>query len=73
MPPIKGKMLAYPEEDIKNALEDVRLGMLVATAAKKPSVQCLLYKSKGKSPTERKMGPKTILSREEEDVIDCKF
>ena len=57
---------------MKEAIQDVRNNYTpVQKAAKKygtPRI-ALKYKVKGKSPMERKMGPKTILSYEEEIVI----
>lgn len=71
MPPIKGKMLNYSIQQMDNAIEDVLRGIPVATAAKKHNVPriTLLYKSRGKSPRERKMGPQSYLTIQEEKVF----
>ena len=57
---------------MKEAIQDVRTNNTpVWTAAKKYGVPriTLKYKVEGKSPMERKMGPQTILSYEEETFI----
>lgn len=58
----------YTEDQMKNALEAVANGMPISTASKLYNVPriTLMYKHKGKSPIERKMGPETILTKEEE-------
>ncbi|KAJ4429219.1 hypothetical protein ANN_26222 [Periplaneta americana] len=67
MPPIKGKMLNYSTEQMEKALNDVGMGMPVATAAKIHKVPriTLLYKYKGKSPKSIRMGSELILNEEE--------
>lgn len=71
MPPVKGKMLNYPEEQMNLAVDAVRKGMPVATAAKRFSVPriTLMYKAKGKTPQHRRMGPDTVLKKEEENLL----
>ncbi|KAG5881526.1 hypothetical protein JTB14_008452 [Gonioctena quinquepunctata] len=71
MPPIKGQMLKYSEQQMQNALADVSRGIPVATAAKHHGTPriTLLYKSKGESPNFREMGPESFLTREEESVL----
>ncbi|KAG5862959.1 hypothetical protein JTB14_030545 [Gonioctena quinquepunctata] len=54
------------------ALEAVARGLPVATAAKIPSVPrvTLMYKSSGRLPTECRMGPSTVLTTNEEDLLE---
>lgn len=54
-----------------NALSAVRSGMPVKTASKtfKVPKTTLLYKFKGINPESRKMGPATIFSKTEEDLL----
>lgn len=72
MPPVKGKMLNYPEEQMNLAIDAVLRGMPVATAAKRFSVPriTLMYKAKGKSPKTRRMGPDPVLTNEEEYILE---
>ncbi|KAK9500067.1 hypothetical protein O3M35_001405 [Rhynocoris fuscipes] len=67
----KIKKFAYPQAKMIAALQDVSNGMPVATAAKKHQVPrvTLLYKSKGKTPIERRMGPPSILTQDEENEL----
>ncbi|XP_060803913.1 uncharacterized protein LOC132902523 [Amyelois transitella] len=71
MPPIKGKMLSYSEEDMMKAYSDVKSGMSISAASKKYSIpySTLSYKVNGKTPLERRMGPVSYLSAEQEDII----
>lgn len=71
MPPIKGKMLQYSEEAMAAAIADVERGLPVATSAKKHQVPrvTLLYKVRGKTPKERKMGRDSYLPAETEAVL----
>lgn len=71
MPPVKGKMLMYSEKQMEDALLEVNRGVPVATAARHHNVPrvTLLYKARGKTPAHRKMGPDTVLSKEEELVL----
>ncbi|CAG9828044.1 unnamed protein product [Diabrotica balteata] len=68
---MRRKMLAYPEEAVAAAIEDVRLGMSIASAAKRHQVPrvTLLYKVKGKTPISRRTAPKTILTSDEENLL----
>lgn len=61
----------YTPEQMTAALEAVRRGVAVASAAKQFNVPrvTLLYKSTGKSPLECSMGPPTILSTAEENIL----
>ncbi|KAL3286195.1 hypothetical protein HHI36_000706 [Cryptolaemus montrouzieri] len=61
----------YPEEAMRDALQAVRNGMPVKTASKTFNVPrtTLLYKFKGINHESRKMGPATIFSREEENLL----
>ncbi|KAG5883196.1 hypothetical protein JTB14_013903 [Gonioctena quinquepunctata] len=54
------------------ALEAVARGIPVATAAKIHSVPrvTLMYKSSGRLPTECRMGPRTVLNTNEEDLLE---
>lgn len=71
MPPVKGRMLNYTEAQMANAIRDVLAGTPCATAAKQYSVPriTLMYKVKGKTPKYRRMGPDTVLSKDEEDLL----
>ncbi|XP_030751725.1 jerky protein homolog-like [Sitophilus oryzae] len=71
MPPIKGKMLSYPEEQMEAAIAAVSAGEAVARAAKTYNVPraTLTYKIKGITPRERRMGPNPILREDEEKVL----
>ncbi|KAJ8887474.1 hypothetical protein PR048_013689, partial [Dryococelus australis] len=71
MPPMKGKMLHYSEQQINDAIDDVLRGTAVATAAKCHSVPrvTLLYKMTGRTPRKRQMGPQPMLTREQDDVL----
>lgn len=65
------KILQYAESAMQDALKAVRNGMPVKTAADNFKVPrtTLLYKFKGTNPESRKMGPATIFSSEEEDLL----
>ncbi|KAL3269319.1 hypothetical protein HHI36_008391 [Cryptolaemus montrouzieri] len=65
------KILLYPEEAMKNALQAERNGMPVKTASRTFKVPrtTLLCKFKGINPEFRKMGPATIFSIEEENLL----
>ncbi|KAG5884914.1 hypothetical protein JTB14_034112 [Gonioctena quinquepunctata] len=54
------------------ALEAVARGIPVATAAKIHSITrvTLMYKSSGRLPTECRMGPSTVLTTNEEDLLE---
>lgn len=69
--PKKRKFFQYSEDDMKNAIIAVREGLPTRTAAKRYGVpfSTLQYKIKGKTPEGRKMGPSTMLTPEEEDLI----
>ena len=67
MPTIKGRFCNYTEEAMREAIHDVKTNHTpIRTAAKKYGVPriTLKYKVEGKSPTERKMGLRSILSNE---------
>ena len=71
-PAIKGQFCNYSEKAMNEAIQDVRTNNApFQTAAKKYGIPriTLKYNVEGKSPMERKMGPQTILSYEEETVI----
>ncbi|XP_073991864.1 uncharacterized protein [Rhodnius prolixus] len=61
----------YSDDQMKAALQDVGQGTTVSEAAKKHSVPrvTLMYKVKGISPVSRRMGPSTVLTSEEEEVL----
>lgn len=65
------KKLIYSEEQMLAALEDVRKGMAVSTASKIYNVprSTLSDKYHGRSPVERKMGPESVLSNEDEKLL----
>lgn len=72
MPPVKGKMHLYTEEEMAKAVDDVRKhGVSVAAAAKNNNVprSTLINQLSGKSPSERRMGPESILSKIEEGLL----
>lgn len=62
----------YSEEQMNEAIADVKRGLAVSAAVKKkhnvPRVT-LMYKSKGKTPIKRKMGRDSYLAKEEEGVL----
>lgn len=65
------RRLQYSEEQMKKALQAVADGMKVTTASKLYGVPrtTLLYKNIGVYPKERKIGPDTVLSKEEENLL----
>ncbi|XP_068084186.1 tigger transposable element-derived protein 2-like [Anabrus simplex] len=65
------KIWNYPEESMLNAIQDVKRGVPIATAAKQHGVPriTLMYKAKGKSPIARRKGPCSTLNSEEEKTI----
>lgn len=72
MPGKKGAFLSYSDEAMTQAVNDVRLhDTPIRAAAKKFGVprQTLANKVTGKSPLARKMGPATMLTKEEEERI----
>ncbi|KAJ8892608.1 hypothetical protein PR048_005189 [Dryococelus australis] len=71
MPPVKGKMLRYSEQQMNDATDYVLKGTAVATAVKRDSVPrvTLLYKMTGKTPRKRQTGLQPVLTREEENVL----
>uniref|UniRef100_T1HGR0 HTH psq-type domain-containing protein n=1 Tax=Rhodnius prolixus TaxID=13249 RepID=T1HGR0_RHOPR len=64
------KILAYSQEQIQDALEDIGRGSSVVSAARRHGVPriTLLYKVNGKIKKNR-MGPNPILSQEEENIL----
>lgn len=72
MPPVKGKMHSYSEEEMAKAVEDVQKhGVSVAAAARNNNVprSTLINQLSGKSPSERRMGPESVLSKIEEGML----
>ncbi|KAJ4425929.1 hypothetical protein ANN_27555 [Periplaneta americana] len=71
MAPQPSKILKYPQSAMAAALDEVKRGKPVKTAASKYGVPktTLLYKVKGKYPVSRKMGPATVFSIEEEHLL----
>ncbi|KAG5889095.1 hypothetical protein JTB14_002123 [Gonioctena quinquepunctata] len=65
------RRLQYSEEQMQKALAAVANGMEVFTASKTFCVPktTLLYKSTGVYPIERKIGPESVLSTEEELLL----
>lgn len=65
------KKLQYSEQDLQNALLAVENGMSFYKASQIYNIPktTLLYKKSGKTPMARRMGPETILSEEEENLI----
>ncbi|KAH9642242.1 hypothetical protein HF086_005572 [Spodoptera exigua] len=71
MPPIKGKMFSYSEDYMVKAYTEVKSGISISAAAKKYNIpySTLSYKVHGKTPFERRMGPESYLSTEQENVL----
>lgn len=71
MPPVKGQMFRYSEEDMEKAIEEVLRGQAVSTTAKKYNIPrvTLLYKSRGTTPRKRKMGPQPYMLPEQERIL----
>lgn len=71
MPPIKGQMLIYSEEQMQRAIAEVQNGRSIASAAKMNKVprSTLINKVKGISPQERRMGPDSVVTRDEERIL----
>lgn len=65
-------MPKYTDDDVQKALEDIKNGAKIQSTAKKHGIprSTLSDKVSGKSPRVRKMGPETILSIEEENVLE---
>ncbi|XP_068229518.1 tigger transposable element-derived protein 1-like [Palaemon carinicauda] len=62
----------YSEEDIKKALEDIEeLGLSMRAAGRKYGIpeSTLRHKRSGYHPISKKMGPKTVLTDAEEEVL----
>lgn len=72
LPPKKMPKFQYTEEMMESALKAVREGKMSSRkAAREYAVpfSTLQYKIKRKIPEHRKMGPSTVLSTEEEDML----
>lgn len=67
----KKPFFKYSKEQMEDAIADVKRGLAVATSARKHKVPrvTLMYKIQGKTPTERKMGRDSYLTKEEEGVL----
>ncbi|KAJ4438109.1 hypothetical protein ANN_14048 [Periplaneta americana] len=67
----KPAILRYSEESMAAALNAVRKGQSITSAAKEFGVPktTLLYKASGKYPEGRKMGPDTLFTKEEESFL----
>lgn len=67
----KSKVLKYSELQMEKAIEDVKRGVSHSVAAKNNNVprSTLISKIKGYAPVERRMGPQSILTKEEETVL----
>ena len=75
MPGKRGSFLKYSEDAMIAAVENVlNFNTPIRTAAKQFGVPriTLKYKVDGKSPIERRMGPDTILTKEEETEV-CRW
>lgn len=61
----------YQEQEMEKAIEAVKNGLPIATAAKlfKVPLMTLSDRSKGKTPLKRKMGTSSILSENEELIL----
>lgn len=70
MPSAK-KIKKYSPEDMQQAVDAVHRGMSVASASKQYKIPriTLLYKAKGKYPVDCRMGPETILTSVEENLL----
>lgn len=69
---VKKPKFLYSEESMKQALAAVRSGVNVMEASRQFGVprSTLIYKSSGKSPVERKMGPGTVLPEKYEALLE---
>ncbi|KAG5877777.1 hypothetical protein JTB14_003174 [Gonioctena quinquepunctata] len=67
-----GPRKKYSQDQMNAALEAVAREIPVATAAKIHSIPrvTLMYKSSGRLPTECRMGPSTVLTTNEEDLLE---
>lgn len=65
------KAVCYSETQMQAAIVDVSKGVAVATAARNHGVPrvTLMYKVKGKTPIQRKIGRQPYLTKEEEDSL----
>lgn len=61
----------YSEDDLQGALNARKRGLSYEKAAKMYNVpkSTLIYKEKGITPMERKMGPPAFLSQDEEKLL----
>ncbi|XP_074040900.1 uncharacterized protein [Leptinotarsa decemlineata] len=71
MPGKKHTFLKYSEQQMTAAMNEVQRGMPISTAAKKHKVPrvTLLYKVRGKTPVQRKMGRDCYLLKGEEKLL----
>lgn len=76
MPPVHSKSgfkkpkFRYSEAGMKGALIAVKNGMCITEFSRTFAVLCstLTYQLSGKSPVERRMGPQSVLSKEQETL-----
>jgi hypothetical protein len=70
MPP-KRALLAYAHADLLLALEDMKKGETASAVSKKYNIprSTLIYKSTGKTPIDRKMGPAPRLGTDSEKML----
>ncbi|KAK9882361.1 hypothetical protein WA026_020886 [Henosepilachna vigintioctopunctata] len=68
----KKYFFCYSEESIAKAIAEVRNGTSVKAAAEKYNIprKTLGNKISGKTPENRKMGPKTVSTENEEERLD---
>lgn len=61
----------YSDTDVHQALEEIQNGASISESARKFGIprSTLSEKHSGKLPTEYRMGPDTVLSREEENLL----
>lgn len=66
------KVLKYTKESVLEALKEIQNGMSIRNASKKFNIPktTLLYKHNGKYSLDKKSGPGTVLTTEEEDKIE---
>lgn len=71
MPQTTKKIMKYTQESLLTAIEEVNNGSSVKSAAKRHGIPrvTLLYKVQGKLPVGKRMGPKSIFTEEQEDLL----
>lgn len=62
----------YTDKDVYSALEDIQNGSTIAASARKYGIprSTLSEKRSGRHPIEHRMGPDTVLSQDEENLLE---